>query len=213
MKHEEDVFAERQPKIKSEGTKRLFDNPVLESLTHTHFAVPVSIFYAFASFLLYQNFNKNILPLNTTVGVFLLGFFVFTFVEYWVHRTVFHFEPDTKLKEKLQLPHAIHHEYPKDKTRLAMPPVVTVVLASVLYALFWLLMRDYVYSFLPGFLVGYSTYLCVHYTVHAYKPPHNFFKYLWVLHAIHHYKDNKVAFGVSSPLWDWVFGTMPKNWR
>ena len=74
MKHEEDVVAERQPKIKSEGTKRLFDNPVLESLTHTHFAVPVSIFYAFASFLLYQNFNKNILPLNTTVGVFLLGF-------------------------------------------------------------------------------------------------------------------------------------------
>jgi sterol desaturase/sphingolipid hydroxylase (fatty acid hydroxylase superfamily) len=94
-----------------------------------------------------------------------------------------------------------------------MPPVVTIILSVVLFSLFYLLVGDYVYAFLPGFLVGYSTYLIVHYTVHAYKPPKNFFRYWWVWHAIHHYKDNTKSFGVSSPVWDLVFGTMPKNWR
>ena len=37
----------------------------------------------------------------------------------------------------------------------------------------------------------------------------NFLKTLWVHHAIHHYKDDTRAYGVSSPLWDWILGTMP----
>ena len=72
-------------------------------------------------------------------------------------------------------------------------------------------MGDFVFAFLPGFLVGYASYLFVHYIVHAYAPPKNFFKALWVNHSIHHYKDNTVVFGVSSPLWDYVFRTMPKK--
>jgi sterol desaturase/sphingolipid hydroxylase (fatty acid hydroxylase superfamily) len=196
--------------VKNEGSKQLFKNNFLEQLTKTHFAVPVSIFYAVAIFLLYYAISEQLLTKTAMTITFGIGFIVFTLTEYWVHRTVFHFETDTTLKEKLQLPHAIHHEYPKDKTRLAMPPIVTIVLAVVLYGIFRLLLQDYVYAFLPGFLIGYSTYLCVHYTVHAYKAPNNFFRYWWVFHAIHHYRDNKVAFGVSSPIWDWVFGTMPK---
>jgi sterol desaturase/sphingolipid hydroxylase (fatty acid hydroxylase superfamily) len=44
--------------------------------------------------------------------------------------------------------------------------------------------------------------------VHAFQPPKNFFKVLWVNHSIHHYKDGEVVFGVSSPLWDYIYGTM-----
>jgi sterol desaturase/sphingolipid hydroxylase (fatty acid hydroxylase superfamily) len=44
--------------------------------------------------------------------------------------------------------------------------------------------------------------------VHAYPAPKNFFKVLWINHAVHHYKDGEVVFGVSSPLWDYIFGTM-----
>ncbi len=59
-----------------------------------------------------------------------------------------------------------------------------------------------------GFLVGYASHLAVHYLVHAYPPPKNFFKALWVNHSVHHYKDGEVVFGVSSPLWDYIYGTM-----
>ena len=69
-------------------------------------------------------------------------------------------------------------------------------------------MYDFVFAFLPGFIVGYASYLSVHYMVHAYPPPKNFFKALWVNHGVHHYKDGEVVFGVSSPLWDYIYGTM-----
>ena len=43
-----------------------------------------------------------------------------------------------------------------------------------------------------------------------YKAPKGFFNFLWANHAVHHYKDQTKAYGVSSPFWDYVFGTMPK---
>jgi sterol desaturase/sphingolipid hydroxylase (fatty acid hydroxylase superfamily) len=59
-------------------------------------------------------------------------------------------------------------------------------------------------------VLGYAGYLFVHYIVHAYPPPKNRLKQLWINHSVHHYKDGKKAFGVSPPLWDYVFGTMPE---
>jgi len=91
-----------------------------------------------------------------------------------------------------------------------MPPVLSATISIILLFIFKLIMGNYAFAFLPGFLVGYSLYLLVHYSVHAYQPPKNILKILWVHHGIHHYKNNKVAYGVSSPLWDVVFKTMPK---
>jgi sterol desaturase/sphingolipid hydroxylase (fatty acid hydroxylase superfamily) len=84
-------------------------------------------------------------------------------------------------------------------------------LATILLLLFRLVLGDFVFSFLPGFLVGYAYYLAVHYMVHVYQPPKNFFKILWVNHAVHHYKHGEYIFGVSSPLWDYVYGTMKEK--
>jgi sterol desaturase/sphingolipid hydroxylase (fatty acid hydroxylase superfamily) len=116
----------------------------------------------------------------------------------------------TRFREVLQYKiHGIHHEFPKDKDRLAMPPLLSVTIATVLLLLLRLIMGDLVFAFLPGFLVGYSSYLAVHYMVHAFQPPKNFLKMLWVHHSVHHYKEGEKAFGVSSPLWDHVFRSMP----
>jgi 4-hydroxysphinganine ceramide fatty acyl 2-hydroxylase len=92
-----------------------------------------------------------------------------------------------------------------------MPPPMSILLAAFFFFLFYLLLNTNVFGFLPGMLTGYASYLFVHYIVHAYPPPQNLFKHLWINHAIHHYKDNKVVFGVSSPLWDYIFGTMPEK--
>jgi len=92
-----------------------------------------------------------------------------------------------------------------------MPPVMSTLITVGLFYGFSALMGDLVYGFLPGFLVGYTLYLGVHYMVHAYQPPRNFWKVFWVHHGIHHYKQPERAFGVSSPLWDLILGSMPQK--
>ena len=197
-------------KPKHAGKKQLFDNPLLERLTRTHIAVPITIFVFFALGLLYYAFRMAALP-GWLIGVlFLAGLLTFTLAEYLMHRYVFHMSTHTPTRAKLQYTmHGVHHEYPKDKERLAMPPIISITLAFVLLGLTYLLMNKYAFAFLPGFVLGYAGYLFVHYITHAYPPPKNAFKQLWINHGIHHYRDGKKAFGVSSPLWDYVFGTMP----
>lgn len=201
----------REIKPKNTGTKRLFESPVLEKLSRTHISIPLSIFFVYSSALLYWSVTHTALNALITIGMFALGFVSFTWVEYMAHRYLFHMSTSTKSREKLQYTiHGVHHEFPKDKDRLAMPPLLSITISTLLLFLFRLIIGDLVFSFLPGFLTGYAFYLSIHYMVHAFPPPKNFFKVLWVNHSIHHYKEGEYVFGVSSPLWDYIYGTMAK---
>ena len=194
------------------GSATLFSNPVLERISRTHISIPITLFLAISTVSMYYGLVSTSIPLGLGLAFFGLGLLTFSFVEYMMHKHFFHMEPDTPLKDKLQYNvHGVHHDYPKDKDRLAMPPFVSAAYAAILYLLFTLVMGDFALYFLPGFLLGYAGYLAVHYVVHVYNPPKNFFKILWVNHAIHHYKDPDAAFGVSSPLWDYLLGTLPKK--
>lgn len=201
-----DVAEKVRPK--NSGTRPLFENPILERLSRTHISVPITIYLVTATALGWYAFEYTDL-LSAWIGLlFIMGIFVFTLAEYAVHRGVFHMDTDTPTKAKIQYTfHGVHHEYPKDKTRLAMPPAAAIFVASALFGVTFLLMGEAAYAFFPGFLVGYAGYLFVHFIVHAYQPPKNVFKWLWINHAVHHYKDHDRNYGVSSPLWDYVFGT------
>ncbi len=197
---------------KNKGTRQLFQNPILERLSRTHIAVPLTIFSLFSGALLIWSVTHTSLSAGTTIGLFVLGFIVFTWVEYIVHRYVFHIKPISAARAKFQYTiHGIHHEYPKDKDRLAMPPLLSVTISTILLLLFRVVMGDFAFAFLPGFLVGYAAYLGVHYMVHAFAPPKNFFRLLWVNHGTHHYKNGEMIYGVSSPLWDYIYGTMKEK--
>jgi sterol desaturase/sphingolipid hydroxylase (fatty acid hydroxylase superfamily) len=198
--------------IKHEGSRQIFDNPFLEKLTRTHISVPLILFYGTATVLMVYEFAEGSLSSWEIVVAFCTGIFFWTLFEYTVHRFVFHVKPNApqwrkNLQETL---HGVHHEYPRDKGRLAMPPIVSVVLAVLFIFLFKLIFGIYGYPLLAGFLTGYASYLLVHYSVHAFRPPRNFLRRLWINHSLHHYKDPNRIFGVSSQLWDYVFGTMPK---
>ena len=118
----------------------------------------------------------------------------------------------TPSREKMQyMFHGVHHDYPKDKQRLALPPAVSVLIATILLVIFEFFLDKYSFSFLAGFMVGYAFYLLIHFVVHIFRPPNNFLKLLWTNHAIHHYQDDTVMFGVSSALWDHIYGTLPKK--
>ncbi len=197
---------------KNKGTKVLFQNPILEKLTRTHIAVPLTIFAIYSCALLVWSVVNTSLSAFQTIGLFFLGLISFTWVEYMVHRYVFHMKTYTALRAKLQYTiHGVHHEYPKDKDRLAMPPLLSVTIATILLLLFRLVMGDFVFAFLPGFIVGYAAYLAIHYMVHAFAPPKNFLKMLWINHGTHHYKNGDLIYGVSSPLWDYIYGTMKER--
>ena len=199
-------------KPQNQGTKRLFKNPILEKLTRTHISIPLVIFFAYAFALLYWSITHTSLSVATTLLTFFTGMLTWTLMEYFIHRYIFHMTTESERRAKLQYTlHGVHHEFPKDKERLAMPPIVSLTIATLLLFFFRLLLGDFAFSFLPGFLVGYASYLSVHYMIHSFQPPKNFLKVLWVNHSIHHYKNGEHVFGVSSPLWDYVFGTMAKK--
>jgi len=195
-------------KPKSSGTKALFQSPVLEKLSRTHISVPIIIMLSYSLSLLYWSITHTALSAGSTVGLFFCGLLFYTWLEYMLHRHIFHMATYTNIRKKLQyVMHGVHHEFPKDKSRLAMPPLLSITLSSVLLLIFRVILGDFVFAFLPGVLVGYSTYLSIHYMIHVFQPPNNFFKRLWINHSVHHYKNGEVVFGVSSPLWDYVYRT------
>lgn len=197
----------------SAGDKgRIFKSDALEALTRTHIAVPLGLFWTAGALSLWWSMDRLGVRWSTAVVFFLCGALFFTLIEYCMHRFMYHIPGTTEKRKRFQyVIHGVHHDHPRDKSRLALPPVVSVVLAVLFIGLFRLVMGENGFAFGGGFLFGYSTYLGVHYMVHMYKPPKNFFSILWKHHNLHHYVGDDGAFGVSSPLWDHVLGTMPND--
>ncbi len=194
----------------AKGQSRLFRSPFLEKLTHTHIAYPLVIFYGLAVVLMTYTLYEGILGAGASILLFVGGLIIFTLAEYLVHRYTYHMPRTTAKRERLQyVLHGVHHEFPKDKSRLAMPPILGIVVATAFFLFYRLILGTYGIPFTAGFVAGYASYLCIHYSVHAFTPPKNFLKYLWIHHALHHYQQTDAAFGVSSPLWDVIFRTMP----
>ena len=113
--------------------------------------------------------------------------------------------------------HGVHHEQPQCKTRLVMPPILSIPLALAHYALFYLVFgvvlgaRQWVGPLFAGLLTGYLVYDMTHYATHHLTMKWGFLKFLKRYHLLHHYKTPDDRYGISSPLWDFVFGTRPKG--
>ncbi len=193
----------------------LFKSPILDKLSRTHIAAPLTIFTVIAAVLFYYGIMEKGFEVPVMIVLFVLGFLFFTLVEYLMHRYLYHIEPTTERRKKMAYTmHGVHHDYPKDKKRLAMPPLLSLIIATIFFVIYRAVMGNYAFGFLSGFLMGYTAYLAIHYSVHAFKMPQNFLKVLWEHHLTHHYRETDRAFGVSSPLWDYVFRTMPRgDWK
>lgn len=196
-------------KIHNKGQARLFKSAYLEMLTKAHPLVIWSMYLpVIVYFLYYSGSTLNFSALRGTV-LFLGGMLFWTFFEYLAHRFLFHWVAETKKAQKLVYTlHGNHHHYPRDKQRLFMPPVPSIIIASAVFGLMYLVMRSNAFSFFPGFLVGYLMYGSMHYAIHAWNPPAKWMKPLWRNHHLHHYKNEHKGFGVSSTMWDHIFGTM-----
>jgi dihydroceramide fatty acyl 2-hydroxylase len=199
---------------------RLFKSDFLEFFTHIHPAVvvavwlPVSLFFLGSAIWRYQAQGGG--PAWYLPGGVLLGLILWTLAEYTLHRFVFHFRPRTEGQAKvIYLFHGIHHHQPRCKSRLVMPPVVSIPLALLFYALFYLILGlalgqpQWIAPTFAGFIAGYLAYDMIHYATHHFPMRKGIPKFLKRYHLQHHYKTPDRRFGVSSPLWDVVFGTKP----
>jgi len=142
-----------------------------------------------------------------------LGLFSWTLLEYLLHRWVFHFEPHpgSELQRDASfLIHGIHHDYPWDRDRLVMPPTVTAVIAAVAWVAFrW--MGPLEYPWFAGLVVGYLWYDLTHYYLHHAAPTTAAGKWLRRYHLVHHFQTPDRRYGITTPLWDRVFGTYPRD--
>lgn len=190
-------------------TIRLFKNPVLEYFSHIHPVTPIVVFVPVALYLLYIGFSRiAILP---GVLCFIAGAFAWTLFEYVFHRWAFHYHPKSGWGKNLHfLVHGIHHDYPRDSTRLVMPLLVSVPLAVLFYFIFTWSFGDYGFTSFAGFMLGYVAYDSVHYATHHMRMNGKIGKFLKEYHLRHHFQDDNTAYGVSNPLWDYVFKTTPK---
>lgn len=196
-------------KIHNKGQAQLFKSSYLEYLTKTHPLVIWGMYMPVLILLPYYSIVKLEMPALTVALVYLGGIFFWTFTEYILHRFAFHHHPSTEKGKRINyVLHGNHHEYPRDKERLFMPAVPSIIIASAFFFVFYLVLGSYVFPFFPGFMLGYLVYGSMHYAIHAWNPPFKWMKGLWRNHHLHHYKHSDMGFGVSSTLWDHVFGTM-----
>ncbi len=196
-------------KIHNKGQAQLFRNSYLEYLTKTHPLVIWGIYLPVLILFPYYASYKLAFDWITILLVFLGGIFFWTFTEYMLHRFLFHYHHKTEKGRRINyVLHGNHHEYPRDRERLFMPVTPSLILASAFFLSFYVVMGKYAFSFFPGFLFGYLMYGTMHYAIHAWNPPFKWMKGLWKNHHLHHYKHSDKGFGVSSTLWDHVFGTM-----
>lgn len=189
---------------------RLFKSKFLEFLTKSHPAIIDTMYAILSFFLMRYYFIHYEQSIGSIVTHFFIGFFTWTLAEYLMHRFLYHKISDATYDKGIQyLFHGIHHYFPDDDTRTVLPPVPSLGIAAVFFGVFYILMGKYAFTFGSGFLMGYCAYMTLHYIIHK-KPAPEKFNWWWNFHNVHHYQQHDKAFGVTSPIWDIVFGTMPQ---
>jgi dihydroceramide fatty acyl 2-hydroxylase len=192
------------------ASPRMFDNELLDKLSRVHPAVPVIIFVP--AIIVMAVLGVERVGALGALGSMLGGYLVWTLTEYWLHRIVFHFEPDAPIGKRLHwIIHGVHHDHPNDPMRLVMPPSVSVPLSLLFYGLFSVTLgTDAAPALGAGFFAGYLFYDMTHYYVHHHRPKSRAGRKLRELHMRHHFQDHTTGYGVSAPWLDHVFGTAPR---
>ena len=145
------------------------------------------------------------------------GFLSWGLVEYVLHRFIFHYEAQSeRARTLLYAMHLAHHDDPRSQERLFASLTMSVPIAAGYCLLVWALVGNWhamVYVFI-GLVAGYFSYEALHYQAHHGAPRWRLFKYLKKYHLLHHHQTPELRFGVTSPAFDYLFGTFrPVSWK
>jgi len=132
--------------------------------------------------------------------IFAAGLFAWTLVEYVIHGTLSHIfaTPISPL-------HDVHHRDPHAIFTIgAWVPTALVWTAGI--AIFGMSAGMIFYS---GIVAGFIAYETVHYRIHFVRPSSAFEARIRARHLAHHFHAPDMCFGVTTPIWDRVFGSAP----
>jgi 4-hydroxysphinganine ceramide fatty acyl 2-hydroxylase len=192
-------------------TVRMFESDFMEFFSRVHPVIPLALYLPVVGYMLYVSLWRQQLPFVAVVALFLLGILLWTLTEYLIHRYIFHYEPKTRWGKQLHFViHGVHHDYPNDARRLVMPPVISIPLAFLFFVLFLLIFGSLAPAVFAGLVFGYLCYDMLHYATHHLAMKRGVWLWLKQYHLRHHFKDDHVGYGISSPLWDYVFRTTRK---
>jgi dihydroceramide fatty acyl 2-hydroxylase len=191
----------------------MFESRILDALSRVHPVVPILIFVP--AILLMGAWSLSQLSVPSTVILVLAGYATWTLFEYWLHRLVFHFEPEEGLGARMHwIIHGVHHDHPNDPMRLVMPPAVSIPLGAIVFGVMYLVVgATYAPGLGAGFFTGYLIYDMMHYYLHHFRPHGRLGRMLRERHMRHHFQDDTRGFGISAPYWDDVFRTSPRSKR
>ncbi len=191
-----------------DASVRLFKSDLLEMCGRTYWYVVPLVWVPCILFSLYLS------PVSIAMStvLFTCGLVLWTIVEYFLHRFVFHCDlylPDNKYAILAHyLFHGIHHLHPMDQLRLVMPPILTLVYSSLLTCITAMFLPiDYIFALYSGSIAGYVVYDITHYWLHHSKSQNSYFLSLKSKHLKHHYKNPALGFGITTSYMDWVFNT------
>jgi 4-hydroxysphinganine ceramide fatty acyl 2-hydroxylase len=189
----------------------MFKSDFIEFFSHVHPITPLVLYLPVVGYMLYAAIWRNKLSIFFVGGLFLVGVLCWTLLEYLIHRYIFHYEPKARWGRKLHfIVHGVHHDYPNDATRLVMPPSVSIPLAILFWSLFAVTLGRFAPAVFAGLVFGYICYDSIHYAIHHFPVKRGISLWLKQYHLRHHYTDDHAGYGVSSPLWDYIFRTTRK---
>jgi 4-hydroxysphinganine ceramide fatty acyl 2-hydroxylase len=141
-----------------------------------------------------------------------VGVMIWSLLEYVIHRFVFHWKAKSAMGKMIVfIFHDVHHAYPQDVRRSITPLIFSLPLVAILYVVFKAMTGIQADSMLSGSLIGYVLYSAIHDSTHHFPMRFLLAKQLKRNHLRHHYFDGEKNFGVTSPLWDWVFSTFARK--
>uniref|UniRef100_A0A3P8RKG4 Fatty acid 2-hydroxylase n=1 Tax=Amphiprion percula TaxID=161767 RepID=A0A3P8RKG4_AMPPE len=207
---------------------RLFGNPFMEASTKTSwYWVPVVwlpvVFYL--SWYCFTTLAKGTTRIDLTsdvsipvhkymfVPLFLLGWFLWSFIEYCIHRFVFHMKPPAHNYYLIMLHfllHGQHHKSPFDGSRLVFPPGIASIMVGSFYMILCKTLPEILgVSVFVGGLCGYVVYDMIHYYLHYGSPKRGSYMYgLKAYHVKHHFEHQRAGFGITTTFWDHPFDTV-----
>jgi sterol desaturase/sphingolipid hydroxylase (fatty acid hydroxylase superfamily) len=171
------------------------------------------IFPILGGLLLYLTSRREQGRFNDLLWLVPAGIFIWTLLEYALHRFAFHIQVPVRnpiLREIVNGSHMEHHASPRDPDKVLVHPSFGIAISAILYGLFFAALRNAFWAsgIMAGIWIGFLYYEAVHYRVHFSLSGSGFIARQRRTHFYHHFTNNKQCFGVTSPLWDYVFGTM-----
>lgn len=190
-------------------TCQMFETPLIERFSRIHPATPFVFWLPVLGYLGLRTVRSGVGALSAS-GLILGGLLFWTLAEYVLHRYVFHYVGPRLWQRRMHFVlHGVHHDFPQDADRLVMPLGASVPMGAGFYLAFCALlggsMADPMFI---GFGLGYLAYDGTHYAIHHFRMSSRWGKWIKRHHMVHHHTGEHARWGVSSPLWDWVLGTM-----